>query len=103
MIRRPPRSTLFPYTTLFRSNVTQLHADIGWFIGALAVAIVIGLHFSAAPRQAVRFGWLVLVGLGAQGVIGYTQYFNHLPAGLVWMHVSTPALLSTFALRLHPP
>src|SRR5256885_13780739 len=24
MIRRPPRSTLFPYTTLFRSNVSRL-------------------------------------------------------------------------------
>src|SRR5258707_3309833 len=24
MIRRPPRSTLFPYTTLFRSNVTAV-------------------------------------------------------------------------------
>src|SRR5256885_11775960 len=24
MIRRPPRSTLFPYTTLFRSNTTLL-------------------------------------------------------------------------------
>src|SRR3712207_8445144 len=24
MIRRPPRSTLFPYTTLFRSNDTDL-------------------------------------------------------------------------------
>src|SRR3972149_3150326 len=24
MIRRPPRSTLFPYTTLFRSNATAL-------------------------------------------------------------------------------
>src|SRR2546430_8076468 len=24
MIRRPPRSTLFPYTTLFRSGVEQL-------------------------------------------------------------------------------
>src|SRR2546430_4420356 len=24
MIRRPPRSTLFPYTTLFRSHVTQI-------------------------------------------------------------------------------
>src|SRR5690554_6823951 len=24
MIRRPPRSTLFPYTTLFRSKVAQL-------------------------------------------------------------------------------
>src|SRR3989441_10737745 len=23
MIRRPPRSTLFPYTTLFRSNLTR--------------------------------------------------------------------------------
>src|SRR3989441_12092108 len=29
MIRRPPRSTLFPYTTLFRSVVAQLHlADV---------------------------------------------------------------------------
>src|SRR3989338_6839532 len=25
MIRRPPRSTLFPYTTLFRSSFFQLH------------------------------------------------------------------------------
>src|SRR3712207_7830628 len=25
MIRRPPRSTLFPYTTLFRSEVTVVH------------------------------------------------------------------------------
>src|SRR5690554_7682411 len=27
MIRLPPRSTLFPYTTLFRSSVLQLIAD----------------------------------------------------------------------------
>src|SRR3712207_8329701 len=26
MIRRPPRSTLFPYTTLFRSNVSPAEA-----------------------------------------------------------------------------
>src|SRR2546430_17569587 len=25
MIRRPPRSTLFPYTTLFRSQQTPMH------------------------------------------------------------------------------
>src|SRR3712207_7183432 len=30
MIRRPPRSTLFPYTTLFRSEpILVLHHDIG--------------------------------------------------------------------------
>src|SRR2546430_11993326 len=28
MIRRPPRSTLFPYTTLFRSHVIQPPADV---------------------------------------------------------------------------
>src|SRR3712207_7580684 len=33
MIRRPPRSTLFPYTTLFRSNIVDVaagnFADLG--------------------------------------------------------------------------
>src|SRR3712207_1240495 len=29
MIRRPPRSTLFPYTTLFRSNVAD-HTSVSW-------------------------------------------------------------------------
>src|SRR3712207_8002906 len=29
MIRRPPRSTLFPYTTLFRSERRLRHADAG--------------------------------------------------------------------------
>src|SRR2546430_4418443 len=29
MIRRPPRSTLFPYTTLFRSH-PSLHDSGGW-------------------------------------------------------------------------
>src|SRR5947208_4589050 len=28
MIRRPPRSTLFPYTTLFRSSVPSLVVDL---------------------------------------------------------------------------
>src|SRR2546422_9165507 len=27
MIRRPPRSTLFPYTTLFRSELLQVSSD----------------------------------------------------------------------------
>src|SRR5437588_12799875 len=29
MIRRPPRSTLFPYTTLFRSNLSDGRLDVG--------------------------------------------------------------------------
>src|SRR2546430_6806651 len=28
MIRRPPRSTLFPYTTLFRSTLWRKHVEV---------------------------------------------------------------------------
>src|SRR2546430_7866639 len=33
MIRRPPRSTLFPYTTLFRSGMIQRLAAEKWRLG----------------------------------------------------------------------
>src|SRR3712207_8716866 len=37
MIRRPPRSTLFPYTTLFRSPAdgTSTSSMIGWVDGGI--------------------------------------------------------------------
>src|SRR5256885_6761564 len=38
MIRRPPRSTLFPYTTLFRSRAVEAHGLI--WVGPPADAIV---------------------------------------------------------------
>src|SRR2546427_6910464 len=41
MIRRPPRSTLFPYTTLFRSQVTREVLDE---IGAGAVPWILVLN-----------------------------------------------------------
>jgi heme a synthase len=81
--------------------VTQLHADIGWFIGALAVAVVIGLRFAGGSPRTVRLGWIVLGGLALQGVIGYVQYFNHLPAGLVWVHVSSSVVVWICVLRLY--
>src|SRR3712207_8241884 len=37
MIRRPPRSTLFPYTTLFRSQLGYMFVALG--VGAYSVAI----------------------------------------------------------------
>src|SRR3712207_8070065 len=47
MIRRPPRSTLFPYTTLFRSPSTRLnapHPTSIWPVNARAVG-------SGLPRR----------------------------------------------------
>src|SRR3989442_9008268 len=40
MIRRPPRSTLFPYTTLFRSDSEPVEKTGG---GVLFPALVVGL------------------------------------------------------------
>src|SRR5256885_5200546 len=37
MIRRPPRSTLFPYTTLFRSVDEYGHAPVEDYLSGLAV------------------------------------------------------------------
>jgi cytochrome c oxidase assembly protein subunit 15 len=73
------------------SGVTQLHADIGWLLGGLIVALVIALRLGSAPQRAVRLGWLLLVLTGVQGIIGYVQYFDKLPAGLVWVHTAPGA------------
>src|SRR5438477_7062928 len=60
MLRRPPRSTLFPYTTLFRSQVKLI---CGSFVMARkqypggSCSSISGLHL---PRCAVRPGTVAL-------------------------------------------
>jgi cytochrome c oxidase assembly protein subunit 15 len=90
-------------------GATQFHADIGWLLGGLVIALVVGLRLVGAPRRAVRLSWLLLVLIGVQGAVGYAQYFSGLPAGLVWVHVANSvviwvtALLLVFALRDRGP
>jgi cytochrome c oxidase assembly protein subunit 15 len=81
-------------------GVTQAHADIGWALGMLAAVLALSLQLTGAPRRAARLGWLMFVLVGAQGAIGYTQYFTGLPAGLVWVHVTDSVLIWIVALRL---
>jgi heme A synthase len=81
-------------------GVTQLHADIGWLLVGLSVALVLGLRVSGAPRRAMRAGAIMLAALGLQGTIGYIQYFTHLPAGLVWIHVTGSVLVWIAMLRM---
>src|SRR3712207_9086067 len=51
MIRRPPRSTLFPYTTLFRSAGLDVLADLGQ---RLAQRLALGLGLQHADRAQDR-------------------------------------------------
>src|SRR3712207_9179649 len=55
MIRRPPRSTLFPYTTLFRSAAALIHAvalEVGQFLIPV-IAIMAGCSLAASILQNV--------------------------------------------------
>jgi cytochrome c oxidase assembly protein subunit 15 len=82
------------------TGATQFHADIGWLLGGLTVALAVGLRLTRAPAPAVRLGWALLGMIGLQGMIGYIQYFSGLPAGLVWVHVCGSTLIWILALRL---
>src|SRR2546422_6568335 len=58
MIRRPPRSTLFPYTTLFRSKILQLLFGVGKLE---ALALVLGLIALTSAISTLSGLWGVLV------------------------------------------
>src|SRR5256885_3354848 len=65
MIRRPPRSTLFPYTTLFRSlhesirSLVDLGSAVGGereFAGGISHARLLQLFLGLADRRHFRRG-----------------------------------------------
>src|SRR5947209_16263027 len=64
MLRRPPRSTLFPYTTLFRSD-PRTPATIAVFVVlpiiAVAIALwpVLGTSYRGLPIDVARLATLV--------------------------------------------
>src|SRR3712207_7720284 len=63
MIRRPPRSTLFPYTTLFRSDRdARLQTPHDAKVVAAAVGPVVGLLRERDPEAEVRLHELEALG-----------------------------------------
>jgi len=73
-------------------------------VGSLLIGLSVGAWFAlrltgapAGPRRAA--GWL-LGAEAAQGVVGYTQYFTHLPVLLVAGHMLGACLVWICAVRL---
>src|SRR2546425_1438397 len=70
MIRRPPRSTLFPYTTLFRSNRGgSTLGDPGLACQFLILALPLGIGAAALSASAWRQACGGLLGLVASALL----------------------------------
>src|SRR3989441_11226076 len=56
MIRRPPRSTLFPYTTLFRSHLRERRRSLVVAACVAALVIMAGVQYLSrrGPDDVVR-------------------------------------------------
>src|SRR5256885_6879114 len=66
MIRRPPRSTLFPYTTLFRSHIDGQGRCLGGIILASEAFIAEHIHTflrQTGPSMSPFNAWILLKGL----------------------------------------
>src|SRR3712207_9307625 len=68
MIRRPPRSTLFPYTTLFRSGVYDSHLrDESSYTIGLAAAVDEALTIGREARLPVNIAHIKALGVDVHG------------------------------------
>src|SRR2546426_5532467 len=76
MIRRPPRSTLFPYTTLFRSRSAG-----GLTALLLFLSMLLALHLSGVPT--ISSGWVQegLAGGRVGGGVGGLALTGFSPVG----------------------
>jgi cytochrome c oxidase assembly protein subunit 15 len=75
------------------ANATQLHADLVFLVVGLTVALWFALKATGAPARVVTTARDLFLLLMAQGVIGYVQYFTHLPVLLVGLHMFGAAIV----------
>jgi cytochrome c oxidase assembly protein subunit 15 len=68
-------------------DMARTHSGLVLGAGVLLLAVLLVLHRSSAPRAQQERAQLLLAAMVGQGVIGYVQFFLHLPALLVGIHV----------------
>ncbi|MHB8594146.1 MAG: hypothetical protein ACYDB3_07405, partial [Acidimicrobiales bacterium] len=69
------------------ADMARTHSGVVLVLGALMLLLLLLLDRSKAPAPVQDRARLLLAAMAAQGVLGYTQYFTHLPALLVGIHV----------------
>ena len=74
-------------------TLIHLHGHMAAALGVASVALWVFARLRGAGGRLMRPLTAVCLVLGAQGVVGLIQYYNALPAEVVWVHASLPALL----------
>jgi cytochrome c oxidase assembly protein subunit 15 len=69
------------------ADMTRVHSGLVICLVALTIALVYLLAHTGAPRSVLDRGRVLLGAMVLQGGVGYAQYFTHLPALLVGVHV----------------
>jgi cytochrome c oxidase assembly protein subunit 15 len=87
-------------TGLDPEQVAQLHADLVFLLVGLTVALLVALAATDAPGRVRRAARDLLVVELAQGLIGFVQYFTHLPIALVLVHMLGAVLITAYTARL---
>jgi cytochrome c oxidase assembly protein subunit 15 len=80
--------------------VSQLHADVVFLLVGLTIALLVALYATDAPGRVRRAARDLLVVQLLQGVIGFVQYFTHLPVVLVLLHMLGAVLVTVSTARL---
>ncbi|MBB5933626.1 COX15/CtaA family protein [Streptomyces zagrosensis] len=81
-------------------EITQLHVDFVYIVFGLTVALWFTLRAVAAPKVISRTVVELFAVLLSQGLIGYIQYFTHLPEFVVGMHMLGSCLVWIAVLRV---
>jgi cytochrome c oxidase assembly protein subunit 15 len=82
-------------------DMTRIHAEIVLTAGAVLLVLLWLLWHTDAPPRVQDAGRVLLAVMVAQGIIGYTQFFTHLPAVLVGIHVFGASMVWATALWFH--
>ena len=68
-------------------DMAELHSSLALLMVGVTLGIVVALHAAGVPERVRRSGRILMVVMVAQAAVGYTQYFTHLPAALVEVHL----------------
>ncbi|MEU8607025.1 COX15/CtaA family protein [Actinoplanes sp. NPDC048791] len=69
------------------ATISQAHADLVFLLIGLSVGLWFALRAVQAPAPAIRAAGVLIVVELSQGLIGFVQYFTHLPVILVGAHM----------------